>query len=558
MQRMLGNQPACAIAVALLCFVTGCNALPNATLGRGDALPATEAASDHLGTAGPVDRADLSISPEKVASPRTFPRAVGAYLKSLHEPLPEPKKKDDPSPEEKGCTETKFAANAEDGEPKEEDGKGANDKNGEKGANGGKEKEPEPTWLGAHAQATMITQAHDQFRSPYVGPLSLLPNEASATSLTATLFLAARLWECDGNSGELVFNPEIAGGKGFSGVNGVAGFPNGDITRVGVVEPTPFIARLFYRQTWGLGGEQEKVEDEIGENQIPGTRDVNRITVSVGKFAFTDMVDDNRYSHDPRTQFENWALMYNGAWDYPANVRGYSYGLAIDYNQKDWALRYGVMAEPKFANGPALDPHFLKANGHALEWEGRYKCGDHPGKLRLLAYLNRAHMGDYREALAAMPVKPDVTLTRAYRYKYGCGASWDQELTKDLGVFARLGWDDGHTETWAFTPIDRTACLGLLLKGRLWRRSQDQVGLAGAINGLAKDHRDYLTAGGLDFSIGDGQLHYGLEGIVEIFYNLELAKGLFVTADFQEVNNPAYNRDRGPVSIGTLRVHTEF
>jgi high affinity Mn2+ porin len=380
--------------------------------------------------------------------------------------------------------------------------------------------------------------------------------ERAATSVTGTLFLDARLWESDSWSGELVFNPELAGGQGLSGVEGIAGFPNGEITRVGEVEPTPYFARLFLRQTWGFGGEQEKVEDEA--NQIAGTRDVNRVTLSVGKFSATDLVDDNRYSHDPRTQFLPWSIMYNGAWDYPANVRGYTYGIGMDYNTKYWAVRYGIFAEPLFANAAPLDPKFLKANGQVLEWEGRYNLDEHPGKLRLLAYLNRAHMGDYREALEQMPINPDVTLTAAYRFKYGFGLSWEQELTKNLGLFARLGWDDGHTETWAFTAIDRLAEIGVLLKGTRWCRPNDAIGLAGCINGLSGDHRNYLGAGGLDYIIGDGQLRYGPEEILDFFYSVGIVKGINVTFDFQEVNHPAYNRDRGPVSIYTLRVHTEF
>jgi high affinity Mn2+ porin len=325
---------------------------------------------------------------------------------------------------------------------------------------------------------------------------------------------------------------------------------------VGVVEPTPYFARLFYRQIWGLGGEQETIKDE--PNQIAGKLDVDRITLTVGKFTYTDVVDGNRFSHDPRLAFMNWGLMYNGAWDYPANVRGYDYGFALELNRKNWALRYAVMAEPSVANGAPIDPRFLKANGHALEWEGRYRLCDQPGNVRVLGYLNRAHMGDYREALDQMPVNPDVTATRDYCFKYGCGLSWDQQINKDLGVFGRLGWNDGHTESWAFTEIDRTASLGLLLKGRLWQRPDDTFGVAGLLNGLSKDHRDYLAAGGLGFIIGDGALNYGLEKILEVFYIVQVTKGMFVTCNFQEVGNPAYNRDRGPVAIWSLRVHTEF
>ncbi len=412
-------------------------------------------------------------------------------------------------------------------------------------------------WLSAHAQATVITQAHDHFRSPYQGPLSLPPVEPAATSETTTLFLAFRLWECDDCPGDLVFNPEVAGGRGFGGnANGIADFPNGEITRVGVPEPTPYIARLFYRQVLGFGGEQEKVEDAV--NQVAGLRDVDRLTVIVGKLAATDTFDDNKYSHDPRTSFLPWALVWNGAWDYPANVRGYTYGVTLDYNEKCWALRYGIFAVARFANSGQLDPNFLRANGQILEWERRYCLGGHPGKLRLWGYLNRAHMGSYNEAVNLMPVDPNVTLTRAYRIKYGFGGNIEQEITRDLGAFVKFGGNDGRTETWMFTPIDATFVAGLVLKGRCWCRPDDTVGLAAACDGLAGPHQGYLASGGLDFNIGDGALNYGLEETLETFYNLQIRKGIFFATDLQWINNPAYNRDRGPVVVITGRLHLEI
>jgi high affinity Mn2+ porin len=338
---------------------------------------------------------------------------------------------------------------------------------------------------------------------------------------------------------------------------GIAGFPNGEISRVGVLQPTPYIARLFLRQTWGLGGEQEKVEEAI--NQIAGMRDVDRITVVIGKITPTDFVDDNRYSHDPRTQFLNWALMYNGAYDYPANVRGYDYGYGIEFNHKDWAFRYGGFQEPEVANGAALDPKLFVALGQVMEFEQRWWTWEkYPGHARILAYLNHAHMGNYREALALMPVNPDITRTRGYRIKYGFGLSWDQELTADMGIFGRLGWNNGQSESWAFTEIDETASLGMLLKGRCWCRPNDTVGLGVACNGLSSAHRDYLAAGGLGFIIGDGRLNYGLEKILETYYDMQLYKGIFLTLTFEEVDHPAYNKDRGPVAIGSMRVHIEF
>ncbi len=418
------------------------------------------------------------------------------------------------------------------------------------------DKDKEPEWFSAHAQATMITQIHDHFRSPYAGPNSLLPSEPSATSLTATLYLAARLWENDENSGTVVFNPEITGGTGFSGVTGLAGFSNGEIQHLGTPEPRPYIARLFVQETIGLGGEQEKLEDDA--NQIAGTRDVDRLTLFLGKMAAEDLADNNKYSHDPRTQFLDWSLMYNGAWDYPANVRGYTFGLGLDFNQKWWAFRYGIFLEPATAQGAAFDPHVIEALGQVAELEERWERDCHPGKLRLLAFLNHANMGNYRDALAMMPVNPDITATRRYRIKYGFGLNLEQELCKDLGFFARLGWNDGHSESWAFTEIDETASAGLALKGRRWCRPNDTIGVAYVANGLSSAHRDYLASGGLGFIIGDGALNYAAEEIVETYYDFQIKKGIDVTVNFQGVEHPAYNADRGPLAVFSLRVHVEF
>jgi high affinity Mn2+ porin len=413
-----------------------------------------------------------------------------------------------------------------------------------------KEKEQEP-WYSIHEQGTILTQDHGLFRSPYVGQNSLLPDAHAATTETATLFLAARIW----TGGEVVFNPEISGGKGLSNTLGVAGFPNGEATRVGALEPTPYVARLFFRQTWNLGGPWEKLED--APNQVAGHRDFNYFAVSVGKMSATDYFDNNVYSHDPRAQFMNWSLMYNGAWDYPANVRGYTFGVAADFSTVFWGVHYGIFAEPAEANGAAFDPRFLKANGQILEFVQRWGQVDSPGLLREWAYLNRAHMGKYNEAIDQMPVNPDITQTRAYRIKYGFGLNLEQQLTREVGLFIKTGWNDGQSESWAFTEIDRTAVVGLQIQGRWWKRPDDVVGLAGVINGLSPPHRNYLAAGGLGFILGDGRLNYGPEQIIEGYYNCQLTKGIFVSLDFQGVNHPAYNADRGPVAIGSIRVHFE-
>jgi len=413
--------------------------------------------------------------------------------------------------------------------------------------------EPEtPTWYSVHAQGTTITQKNNVFKSPYVGANSFLPGGPQATSATATLFMAARLWE----GTEVVFTPEVAGGAGLSNVFGMAGFPNGEMTKVGAVEPTPYISRLYVRQTWGLGGGQEKIAD--GPNTVASTLDVDRVVVVAGRMALPDLFDDNRFSDDPRSQFMNWTLMLNGAWDYAADTRGYIYAAGITLNRKDYALRYAVTAMPLSANGYNLDPRILLANSHNAEYQRNFSLNNRPGHLHLLAYLNNAHMGSYSESLAQMPVNPDITATREYRIKYGFGTSLDLELTNDLGIFSRLGWNNGQTESFCFTEVDRTASLGLVYQGTCWGRKNDQVGLAGVINAISGVHAAYLAAGGLGFQLGDGALNYGYEEIVETYYRIHLRPGIQFSVDFQEINNPGYNRDRGPVFVASGRLHFEL
>jgi high affinity Mn2+ porin len=406
-------------------------------------------------------------------------------------------------------------------------------------------------WYG---QTTVITQWHYPFPSPYEGPHSFLSEQETATSATATLMLGGKLW----HGGELYFDPEIACGLGDSNVYGIAGFPNGDITRVGRPQPTPYVARLYASQWIGFGGEQEQVE--AGPNQLASIKDISRLTFTVGKFAATDFFDNNTYSHDPRSQFMNWALMYNPAWDFPADVRGYTLGAVFELNQKCWALRYGIFAEPLVANGPDFDPKYSVAHGQAVELEQRYTINERPGRIRWLGYWNRSDMGNYREALALSPVDPDITATGSYDHvKYGLGMNIEQDLTGDLGGFLRLGWNDGQSESWAYTEVDRTVSLGIVLKGACWGRPQDQLGTAVAINGISGSHAAYLAAGGLGFILGDGQLNYGSEVDWETYYRFELKKdAIWVSPDFQFIADPGYNADRGPVEVFALRVHAEF
>ena len=408
------------------------------------------------------------------------------------------------------------------------------------------------TWQ-IHGQATTVTQSHGDFPSPYQGTNSLSPKKERATSFTTTLMIGFRPWK----STEFYLDGEGAAGRGVSDVLGLAGAPNGETYRVGNPQFRASIVRAVVRQTWELGGEEQKVEDDA--HQLAGTRSSRRIVLHVGKFSVMDLFDNNSYAHEPRTQFLNWVLMGHGAWDYPADTRGYTWGYAMEAYWDAWAARYGRFAEPLVANMVEIDRGFARAHGDALEVEHNHALGGLAGTIRIMAYRNTAHMGVYRESLALAPTAPDITATEAYgRVKRGWGINAEQALSQDLGAFARWSWDDGRTETWAFTEVDRSVTGGLSLTGTAWGRPKDHLGLAYIQNGLSSDHIDYLAAGGLGFLIGDGRLNYAPERIVEAYYAFSVGKVFTASIDFQHVRNPAYNADRGPVSIFALRLHAQF
>jgi high affinity Mn2+ porin len=287
---------------------------------------------------------------------------------------------------------------------------------------------------------------------------------------------------------------------------------------------------------------------------------VRRWTLTVGKFGVTDIFDENAYSHDPRTQFLNWADWTPGAWDYPADTRGYTWGVAVEYVDRDWAARFGAAAEPKVANGLEMDKDLRQAYSLMIELERRYEIDGKEGKAKLILFDNRADMGDYRQAIReAGGDVPDVIATRRPgRSKYGFAVNLEQSLGELAGLFLRGSWNDGRNEAWAYAEIERSVTVGGVRKEPLRSRPGDEAGLAFIVDALSPDHRDYLAAGGLGFMIGDGRLTYGLEKIAELYYKALVRQGIWLTADYQFVQNPAYNRDRGPVHVFTLRLHTEF
>ena len=403
-----------------------------------------------------------------------------------------------------------------------------------------------------HFQSTVVSQMHPGFSSSYSGNNSLSSHEEWQNSLTSTLFLGARLW----NGAQAYFNPELTGGGGLSHTQGIAGFPNGEIYRVDSPTPKVSLARLYVQQTFGFGQGLEKIEE--GPNQLSGTLDSSRFTISLGRFSLNDFFDDNKYSHDPRTQFLNWSLMDYGAWDYAADTKGYTWGANFEFKRWNWTLRLAMVLVPQEANGIDMDLNILHAHGYNLELEHSFFIGSLPGTVRWLAYQNTAHMGDYRTTLRTPSDSLNIARSRNYSVKYGFGMNVEQSLTSNIGVFARLSWNDGSTETWAFTEIDRSVTLGVDLNGYQWKRNVDHMGIAFIHNQLSHAHADYLAAGGYGFIIGDGELNYNPEEIFEFYYLYQLFHSLGISFDFQEVLSPAYNADRGPVPIFAGRLHLEF
>lgn len=418
------------------------------------------------------------------------------------------------------------------------------------------EPQVEPERWNLFWQATSIGQYHGTFPSPYEGPFSLQDYPERDVSLTTTLFFGLEL----GENTQLYFDPEIAGGRGFSNVDGLANSSNGELPRVASATPKPYVARLYVSHDFGFGKEKEPFDSD--ENQLAGERPMIRYTVVVGRFTLTDFFDNNRYSHDPRTQFMGWAVMYNGAWDYAADVRGYTWGWFHEFHTRNWSLRYASVFEPKVANGSQFDRRILRDRGDNFEEEYRYTVRKHPGALRVLEYANHADAGTYSEAIQLAKETggvPDITATRRPgTLKYGFGVNTEQELTKDIGVFARLGWNDGKTESFAFTAIDRLATGGVSVTGQRWHRPFDTVATELTVSGLSAVHAEYLALGGHDFLLGDGRLQYGPEYVSESYYSARLFPGFFASFDVQHVANPAYNQNRGPVWIYSVRLHCEL
>jgi len=401
-----------------------------------------------------------------------------------------------------------------------------------------------------HVQNTDMVQGYPAISAKYSGANSLPPGGEGRETVSLDLMAGFRLW----SGAEAHIDGLMWQGFGIGDALGIDGFSNGEAFRLGTEDPNVNIPRLFIRQTFGFGGDEEDIADD--QLTLAGKQDVSRLTLTLGKFSAKDIFDNNAYANDPRTQFMNWALMANEAWDYPADALGYITGFAAELNQPGWAVRYGFFQMPKGSNGTALDEHFLEAWGMVAELERRYSWHEHPGALRFLAYLNHADMGSYSAALSVPAA--NILLTRAYRYKYGFGLNWEQEIVKNVGVFSRVGWSNGQTEAWVFSDVDYTATLGFSVKGEVWHRPDDTFGLAGVANGISHNHQEFFAAGGTGILAGDGDLTYGWEKILETYYDFGIWKTIHASLDYQFITDPAFNQDRGPVSVFGARLHWEF
>jgi len=408
-------------------------------------------------------------------------------------------------------------------------------------------------WFALHGQTTFLGQYAFPFRAPYHGPNSLDSN-AGRETWDVTAYAGIRLWE----GAELWVNPEIDQGFGLTSTLGVAGFPSGEAYKVGFSVPYARLPRMFVRQTIDLGGDTEKVE--AGINQFAGSQTADRLVITVGKFSVSDIFDTIGYSHNPREDFMNWALVDAGTFDYAADAWGYTYGAAVEWYRGNWTLRGGLFDLSIVPNSTDLDPRFGQ-----FQWVGeiehRHQLWGLPGKVAINGFLSRGRMGRFEDAIELAQITGGpaaIAAVRRYNSRGGVSVFAEQQLSSDFGVFARAGWANGNIEPYEFTDIDRTVTAGLSLKGTRWGRPDDTFGLAGIVNGISAVHQAFLNAGGLGILVGDGQLpNAGSEKIIEMYYSLPVFSWR-MTFDYQFVANPAYNRDRGPVSIIGTRLHTQF
>ncbi len=427
---------------------------------------------------------------------------------------------------------------------------------------------PEDSRFWISGQANIIYQGRLPFHSAYQGQNSFRNSAEYKTSLLGTLYTALRLTRSVRYNTDLIFDLESAGGRGLSQALGLAGFTNLDVVRNPYLSGAPYLARYEIHQVIGLTA--KNISQEPNFFALAPSAPERRIEFRVGKMTLPDFFDVNEVGSDSHLQFMNWTVDNNGAWDYAADTRGYTVGGMAEYDDRNWSLRYGLFAMPTVANGLSLDWAFSRAHGHNGEFELRRGfVPNRKGTQRILFYDNRAHMGTYREAVQDFLNGSDtarfgvaVPTIRLHEHfsalKYGFGYNAEQDVTANLRLFGRFGWNDGKTESFAYTEVDQTIEAGGDYAGARWHRPLDKIGLAIVSNAIKRDHQNYLKYGGLGFLLGDGNLNYGRENIIESYYTWRAWRGLFYAVDVQHINDPGYNRDRGPAWVGSVRAHVDF
>ncbi|MBU3638941.1 MULTISPECIES: carbohydrate porin [unclassified Polynucleobacter] len=417
--------------------------------------------------------------------------------------------------------------------------------------------------VNVHGQTTYINQRYNNFTSSYSGQNSLSDLKSMSYTWSGTLFFGARL----APNTDIYFNPEVVSGVPFSGLVGLAGFTNGEATKATGAQAKFYSARAFLRQTFNQEGDKIVLENEA--NQITQTVSSNRVVVTAGQFSTLDIFDDSRYAKDPRVQFMNWGNMTYLAYDYAADARGYSTGLAGEWYLGNWVMRAGRMLAPKTPNGRDLNWQIFNTYGDQVEVERQHQIADLPGKVSVLAYRNKMILARFSDATNyviannAQGTQAINNVRTNYQYKTGIGINGEQALTKDLGIYGRAFTSDGHTETMSFTEADNSLSVGMGLNGESWSRPKDTVGISMMQNGLSSYRKNYLQSGGVSYFIGDyagpGQtISYRPERIGEVYYNATVIKNVLAGLNFQHINNPAYNAARGPVNILSFRIHAEF
>ena len=417
--------------------------------------------------------------------------------------------------------------------------------------------EIEPEQWNAKFQSTYTFQKKSALTaSPYASRNSVQVAPEKSYTLTATAYLGTRLW----SGAEGYLNIESAQGVPFSGMTGMGSFTNGEMTRGSSTNPKIYRQRLFLRQTWNEGGEEEVLTSAA--NQLAGVVTRNRTVLTVGNFSTLDFFDTNRYAHDPHIQFMNWANMTHGAFDYAADARGFGWGIAAEWYRNAWVVRLSRMTPPKEANGLPLDYAFFRRYGDQVEIEHAHTWQGLEGKVRLLFMRNRAILASYQDAIRfglQTNTLPDIRLVcNGAKVKYGMGLDVEQAFSSHVGGFFRAFWADGRSETLALGEVDNSLAGGLSIQGAPWGRAKDTVGISLASNGLSKNRRSYLQMGALSFFIGDGKLNYQRETIFETYYSWALDDHISLSLDYQNIRNPAYNADRGPYQVIGGRVHWEY